>query len=155
MQLPKIYCLLAECMVLLGSIERSEVADLLDRILCKERRLRMASPAYKGQRTTGSGDKRDSFRYVDEEEGGVEEEEKKEVRRKRINTLNQEHCMKLNCGVDSDHLKMISQVMWSITKPIFTQSDLYKSMFPMRFFTQTLMRIPCEKIEESDEFHPF
>ncbi|XP_066457594.1 chloride channel protein 1 [Eleutherodactylus coqui] len=67
-----------ECMVLLGSIERSEIADLLDRVLSKERRLRMSSPPYKGQRTAGPGGKRDSFRYVDEEEAGVEEEEKKE-----------------------------------------------------------------------------
>ncbi|XP_044155306.1 chloride channel protein 1 [Bufo gargarizans] len=68
----------SECMVLLGSIERSEIVALLDRVLCKERRLRMASPPYKGQRITGPGGKRDSFRYVDDEEAGVEEEEKKE-----------------------------------------------------------------------------
>ncbi|KAM4011685.1 chloride channel protein 1-like, partial [Anomaloglossus baeobatrachus] len=68
----------SDCMVLLGAIERSEIADLLDRVLSKERRLRMSSPPYKGQRTAGPGGKRDSFRYVDEEEGGAEEEEKKE-----------------------------------------------------------------------------
>ncbi|XP_075071848.1 chloride channel protein 1 [Mixophyes fleayi] len=68
----------AECMVLLGSVERTEIMALLDRILSKERRLHMASPPYKGQRSAESGDKRDSFRYVDEEETGAEEEEKKE-----------------------------------------------------------------------------
>ncbi|XP_071986267.1 chloride channel protein 1 isoform X2 [Engystomops pustulosus] len=67
-----------ESMVLLGSIERSEISDLLDRILSKERRLRMSSPPYKGQRTKGFEGKRDSFKYVDEEEMGVDEEEKKE-----------------------------------------------------------------------------
>ncbi|KAM5131783.1 chloride channel protein 1 [Mantella aurantiaca] len=68
----------AECMVLLGSIERTEIAALLERVLSKERRLKMASPPYKGQRSAGPGGKRDSFRYVDEEETGGEEEEKKE-----------------------------------------------------------------------------
>ncbi|XP_073540873.1 chloride channel protein 1 isoform X1 [Phyllobates terribilis] len=68
----------SDCMVLLGSIERSEIGDLLDRVLSKERRLRMSSAPYKGQRTAGPGGKRDSFRYVDEEEAGAEEEEKKE-----------------------------------------------------------------------------
>ncbi|KAM3912940.1 chloride channel protein 1 isoform 2-T2 [Leptodactylus fuscus] len=68
----------SECMVLLGSIERSEISDLLDRILSKERRLRMSSPPYKGQRMAERGGKRDSFRFVDEEETGFDEEEKKE-----------------------------------------------------------------------------
>ncbi|CAJ0966874.1 unnamed protein product [Ranitomeya imitator] len=68
----------SDSMVLLGSIERSEIADLLDRVLSKERRIRMSSPPYKGQRTAGPEGNRDSFRYVDEEETGAEEEEKKE-----------------------------------------------------------------------------
>ncbi|CAI9566335.1 unnamed protein product [Staurois parvus] len=68
----------AECMVLLGSIERTEISALLERVLCKERRLKMASAPYKGQRSARPGGKRDSFRYVDEEETGGEEEEKKE-----------------------------------------------------------------------------
>ncbi|XP_018409307.1 PREDICTED: chloride channel protein 1 [Nanorana parkeri] len=67
-----------DCMVLLGSIERSEITDLLERVLSKERRLKMASPPYKGQRSARPGGKRDSFRFVDEEETGGEEEEKKE-----------------------------------------------------------------------------
>ncbi|KAM9324570.1 chloride channel protein 1 [Gastrophryne carolinensis] len=69
----------SECMVLLGSIERSEISALLDRVLSKERRLRMASPPYKGQRSPGVGGKRDSFRFVDEEETAGEEEVKKET----------------------------------------------------------------------------
>ncbi|XP_053307318.1 chloride channel protein 1 isoform X2 [Spea bombifrons] len=69
----------AECMVLLGSIERSEIVDLLERILSRERRLRLASPPYKGQRSTDPSGKRDSFRYVDEEETVIEEEVKKEL----------------------------------------------------------------------------
>ncbi|XP_073452040.1 chloride channel protein 1 [Aquarana catesbeiana] len=67
-----------ECMVLLGSIERTEITALLERVLSKERRLKMASPPYKGQRSARPGGKRESFRYVDEEETGGEEEEKKE-----------------------------------------------------------------------------
>ncbi|KAM4702759.1 chloride channel protein 1 [Rhinophrynus dorsalis] len=68
----------AECMVLLGSVERSEIASLLERILSRERRERLASPPYKGQRAADPPGKRDSFRYVDEEETVGEEEEKKE-----------------------------------------------------------------------------
>ncbi|XP_068111187.1 chloride channel protein 1 [Hyperolius riggenbachi] len=68
-----------ECMVLLGSIERSEITALLDRVLSKERRFKMASPPYKGHVLSKSGGgKRESFRYVDDEEIGCEEEEKKE-----------------------------------------------------------------------------
>ncbi|KAM4636130.1 chloride channel protein 1 isoform 2-T2 [Discoglossus pictus] len=68
----------AECMVLLGSVERSEIADLLERILSRERRQRLSSAPYKGQRSSMSPGKRDSFKYVDEEETAGEEEEKKE-----------------------------------------------------------------------------
>ncbi|KAM8924334.1 chloride channel protein 1 [Pelodytes ibericus] len=68
----------AECMVLLGSIERSEIAALLERILSRERRQRLASAPYKGQRKADPAGKRDSFRFVDEEEIAGEEEVKKE-----------------------------------------------------------------------------
>ncbi|XP_069835927.1 chloride channel protein 1 isoform X3 [Dendropsophus ebraccatus] len=76
-----------ECMVLLGSIERSEIEDLLNRVLSKERRLRMSSPPYKGQRMAQTQGKRDSFRYVDDEETGAEEEEKKEAIEQRNGPL--------------------------------------------------------------------
>ncbi|XP_075467916.1 chloride channel protein 1 isoform X3 [Ascaphus truei] len=68
----------AECMVLLGSVETSEIADLLKRILSRERRERLASAPYKGQKSAEPEGKRDSFRYVDEEETAGEEEDKKE-----------------------------------------------------------------------------
>ncbi|XP_053548756.1 chloride channel protein 1 isoform X1 [Bombina bombina] len=67
-----------DCMVLLGSIERSEIIALLERLLSRERRQRLASPPYKGQRPTEPPGKRDSFKYVDEEDIAGEEEEKKE-----------------------------------------------------------------------------
>ncbi|XP_063290905.1 chloride channel protein 1 isoform X1 [Pelobates fuscus] len=69
----------AECMVLLGSIERSEIVALLERRLSRERRQRLASPPYKGQRLTDPPGKRDSFQYVDEEDMAGEEEVKKEL----------------------------------------------------------------------------
>uniref|UniRef100_A0A8C5RBU8 Chloride voltage-gated channel 1 n=1 Tax=Leptobrachium leishanense TaxID=445787 RepID=A0A8C5RBU8_9ANUR len=69
----------AECMVLLGAIERSEVVALLERILSRERRQRLASAPYKGQRSADLRGKRDSFRFVDEEETAGEEEVKREL----------------------------------------------------------------------------
>ncbi|XP_030043496.1 chloride channel protein 1 isoform X2 [Microcaecilia unicolor] len=74
----------AESMVLLGSIERSEVQGLLYRLLSQERRLRMVQEMqqkleeapYDGQRqqvgrspgSTGTKGKRNSFAFIDEDE---------------------------------------------------------------------------------------
>ncbi|OCT69673.1 hypothetical protein XELAEV_18036597mg [Xenopus laevis] len=69
----------AESMVLLGSVERSEIIALLERLLSRERREHLASPPYRGQRPADVAGKRDSFKYVDEEETTGEEEEKKEI----------------------------------------------------------------------------
>ncbi|XP_031761520.1 chloride channel protein 1 [Xenopus tropicalis] len=68
----------ADSMVLLGSVERSEITALLERLLSRERREHLASPPYRGQRAADVAGKRDSFKYVDEEETAGEEEEKKE-----------------------------------------------------------------------------